>query len=160
MPRSRSMSMESSTCSTISRSASPPVDWMSRSASVDLPWSICAMIAKLRMLGMALRADRLGRGGARARGGAEGISAAAGPEDGKKDRFRMGRADARAVELVGNERFDPAPQARPVADDPVMHEQPAAAGEGMAVRPRDRRAGRRAHMREIEVRLNVAAEIA
>src|SRR5262249_7268464 len=53
MPRSRSMSMESSTCSTISRSASAPVSWISRSARVDLPWSICAMIAKLRILSMA-----------------------------------------------------------------------------------------------------------
>src|SRR5712691_2131387 len=53
MPRSRSISMESSTCSTISRSARPPVDWISRSASVDLPWSIWAMIAKLRILSMA-----------------------------------------------------------------------------------------------------------
>src|SRR5262245_26816307 len=53
MPRSRSMSMESSTCSTISRSASPPVSWISRSARVDLPWSICAMIEKLRILSMA-----------------------------------------------------------------------------------------------------------
>ena len=50
MPRSRSMSIESSTCSTISRSAMVPVCWISRSASVDLPWSIWAMIAKLRML--------------------------------------------------------------------------------------------------------------
>ena len=31
----------------------PPVDWISRSASVDLPWSIWAMIAKLRMFSMA-----------------------------------------------------------------------------------------------------------
>src|SRR5205807_3869234 len=53
MPRSRSMSMESSTCSTISRSVSPPVSWISRSAKVDLPWSICATIEKLRMLSMA-----------------------------------------------------------------------------------------------------------
>src|SRR5439155_11973344 len=53
MPRSRSMSIESSTCSTISRSARPPVDWISRSASVDLPWSICAMMAKLRIFSMA-----------------------------------------------------------------------------------------------------------
>ena len=50
MPRSRSISMESSTCSTISRSASPPVCWISRSASVDLPWSIWATMEKLRML--------------------------------------------------------------------------------------------------------------
>src|SRR5260370_16860631 len=49
MPRSRSSSIVSSTCSRISRSASPPVAWISRSARVDLPWSIWAMIAKLRM---------------------------------------------------------------------------------------------------------------
>src|SRR5438552_12216694 len=54
MPRSRSMSMESSTCSlpAISRSVSPPVIWIRRSASVDLPWSIWATMAKLRMLEM------------------------------------------------------------------------------------------------------------
>jgi hypothetical protein len=33
----------------ISRSERPPVRWISRSASVDLPWSIWAMIEKLRM---------------------------------------------------------------------------------------------------------------
>src|SRR5262245_1041240 len=49
MPRSRSNSILSSTCSRISRAASPPQASISRSARVDLPWSICAMIAKLRM---------------------------------------------------------------------------------------------------------------
>src|SRR5262249_10496002 len=49
MPRSRSRSIESSTCSAISRSASPPHIWMKRSASVDLPWSMSAMIEKFRM---------------------------------------------------------------------------------------------------------------
>src|SRR5688572_31681532 len=49
MPRSRSSSIESSTCSAISRSASPPHIWMKRSASVDLPWSMCAMMEKFRM---------------------------------------------------------------------------------------------------------------
>src|SRR5262249_32261869 len=54
MPRPRSMSMESSTCSlpAISRSDSPPVIWIRRSASVDLPWSIWATMEKLRMLEM------------------------------------------------------------------------------------------------------------
>jgi hypothetical protein len=33
----------------ISRASSPPVSWISRSASVDLPWSIWAMIEKLRI---------------------------------------------------------------------------------------------------------------
>ena len=37
----------------VSRSASPPVSWIRRSASVDLPWSICAMIEKLRILSIA-----------------------------------------------------------------------------------------------------------
>src|SRR6266478_3975193 len=49
MPRSRSISIVSSTCSRISRASSPPQVWISRSASVDLPWSIWAMIAKLRI---------------------------------------------------------------------------------------------------------------
>src|SRR5262245_35597871 len=41
--------MVSSTCSLISRSDRPPQRWMKRSASVDLPWSMWAMIEKLRM---------------------------------------------------------------------------------------------------------------
>src|ERR1039457_6657365 len=49
MPRSRSRSMVSRTCSIISRCESAPVISSSRSASVDLPWSMCAMIEKLRM---------------------------------------------------------------------------------------------------------------
>ena len=49
MPRSRSRSIESSTCSIISRCDSAPVTSSSRSASVDLPWSMCAMMEKLRM---------------------------------------------------------------------------------------------------------------
>ena len=49
MPRSRSSSIESSSCSRISRSDTAPVSSRMRSASVDLPWSMCAMIAKLRI---------------------------------------------------------------------------------------------------------------
>src|SRR5579859_535536 len=62
MPRSRSISMESSTCSlpAISRSVSPPVIWIRRSAKVDLPWSIWATMEKLRMFGMG--AVVMGRG--------------------------------------------------------------------------------------------------
>jgi hypothetical protein len=41
--------MLSSTWLCISRASSPPQRSMIRSASVDLPWSMCAMIAKLRM---------------------------------------------------------------------------------------------------------------
>ena len=33
----------------VSRSARPPQSWIKRSASVDLPWSMCAMMEKLRM---------------------------------------------------------------------------------------------------------------
>src|SRR5690242_1555715 len=49
MPRSRSIGLVSSTCASISRSVRPPQIWMMRSASVDLPWSTCAMMEKLRM---------------------------------------------------------------------------------------------------------------
>src|SRR5262245_8869053 len=49
MPRSRSRSIESSTCASISRAWSAPVISRKRSASVDLPWSIWAMTEKLRM---------------------------------------------------------------------------------------------------------------
>src|SRR6185369_439120 len=54
MPRSRSRSMESSTCASISRDVRPPVRSMMRSASVDLPWSMWAMMEKLRMWSMSL----------------------------------------------------------------------------------------------------------
>src|SRR5262245_30337293 len=49
MPRSRSKSIASSTCSDISRDSSAPVFSRSRSESVVLPWSMCAMVEKLRM---------------------------------------------------------------------------------------------------------------
>src|SRR5688572_18142144 len=64
IPRSRSMSMLSSTWALplISRSLRPPVAWISRSASVDLPWSICAMIEKLRMRSILVIWRRASRG--------------------------------------------------------------------------------------------------
>jgi len=49
MPRSRSMSIESSIWSWNSRSLTAPQAIISRSASVLLPWSIWAMIEKLRI---------------------------------------------------------------------------------------------------------------
>src|SRR5579875_3510607 len=55
MPRSRSRSMASSTCACISRAVSAPVISSRRSESVDLPWSICAMIAKLRMCLLSMK---------------------------------------------------------------------------------------------------------
>src|SRR5215207_6340230 len=49
MPRSRSRSMESRTWARIDRASMVRVISRMRSASVDLPWSMCAMIEKLRM---------------------------------------------------------------------------------------------------------------
>ena len=50
IPRSRSSSIESSICSRMSRSATVRVSCRMRSASVDLPWSMWAMIEKLRIV--------------------------------------------------------------------------------------------------------------
>ena len=50
MPRSRSMSIRSRYCARAARSSTTPVSWSIRSASVDLPWSMCAMMQKLRMI--------------------------------------------------------------------------------------------------------------
>src|ERR1700761_4905636 len=50
MPRSRSISIESRIWLVMSRAATVPVNWISRSARVDLPWSIWATMEKLRIL--------------------------------------------------------------------------------------------------------------
>src|SRR3954468_18165703 len=62
MPRSRSSSILSSTCGRCLRASTAPVTSRMRSASVDLPWSIWAMIEKLRMFsaGALLPRSRLG----------------------------------------------------------------------------------------------------
>ena len=49
MPRSRSMSIRSRYCARIDRSSTTPVSCSIRSARVDLPWSMWAMMQKLRM---------------------------------------------------------------------------------------------------------------
>src|SRR5579864_9829325 len=49
MPRSRSMSIESRIWSRNSRSSTAPQRWINRSARVDLPWSMWAMMQKFRM---------------------------------------------------------------------------------------------------------------
>src|SRR4051794_943741 len=49
IPRSRSRSMLSMNCALRSRSVSASVASSNRSASVDLPWSMWAMMEKLRM---------------------------------------------------------------------------------------------------------------
>ena len=48
-PFSRSKSIESRICSVVSRSGTVPVRCRKRSARVDLPWSIWAIMQKLRM---------------------------------------------------------------------------------------------------------------
>jgi hypothetical protein len=49
MPRSRSMSIRSRYCARICRPSTIPVSCSIRSARVDLPWSMCAMMQKLRI---------------------------------------------------------------------------------------------------------------
>ena len=49
MPRSRSMSIRSRYCARIARASTTPVSCSIRSASVDLPWSMWAMMQKLRI---------------------------------------------------------------------------------------------------------------
>src|SRR6266545_1968534 len=56
MPRSFSRSMESSTCPTAFLGSMVPVRDRSRSASVDLPWSMCATMEKLRISAVAILA--------------------------------------------------------------------------------------------------------
>ncbi len=55
MPRSRSMSMRSRYWARICRCSTTPVNWSIRSASVDLPWSMCAMMQKLRISAGSVR---------------------------------------------------------------------------------------------------------
>src|SRR4051794_29423576 len=49
MPRSRSISILSRYCARMLRPSTIPVNSGIRSASVDLPWSMCAMMQKFRM---------------------------------------------------------------------------------------------------------------
>src|SRR3954447_20073615 len=49
IPRSRSMSILSRYCARMLRPSTIPVNSSIRSASVDLPWSMCAMMQKFRM---------------------------------------------------------------------------------------------------------------
>jgi hypothetical protein len=69
MPRSRSMSMRSRYCERIRRSSTTPVSCSMRSASVDLPWSMCAMMQKLRI---SVGSVRLGGGAGAADAGVAG----------------------------------------------------------------------------------------
>src|ERR1700742_2266421 len=64
MPPPPSISFESRLWLVISRAATVPVNWISRSARVDLPWSIWATMEKLRIF------DRSGICGGSSRGAA------------------------------------------------------------------------------------------
>src|SRR4051812_26572773 len=55
------MSMESRYCSRISLGSTASVSWRMRSPSVDLPWSMWAMMAMLRSCSMRWRAGALER---------------------------------------------------------------------------------------------------
>ena len=55
MPRSRSMSIRSRYCARIDRSSTTPVSCSIRSASVDLPWSMWAMMQKFRICAGAVK---------------------------------------------------------------------------------------------------------
>ena len=77
MPRSRSMSIESSSCSFISRSETVPVDWISRSASVDFPWSMWATMEKLRIRAVSVMAPGYGAAAMCRQAGLSGRRAAA-----------------------------------------------------------------------------------
>src|SRR5262245_32685233 len=57
MPRSRSMSIRSRYCARALRSSTTPVSCSTRSASVDLPWSVCAMMQQFLMIAGAVRPD-------------------------------------------------------------------------------------------------------
>src|SRR3954447_24773831 len=63
MPRSRSSSIESSSCGRCLRGSTAPVTSRMRSASVDFPWSMWAMIEKLRMLSAGARTRPMLGGG-------------------------------------------------------------------------------------------------
>src|SRR5436190_5423687 len=63
IPRSRSRSIESRYCSRISRASTAPVSSRMRSDSVDLPWSMWAMIEKFRMRARSMTWRAAGQGG-------------------------------------------------------------------------------------------------
>ena len=63
MPRSRSSSMSSRSCSFIWRFSTVPVSSTRRSASVDFPWSTWAMMLKLRIRRVSVTGGGWGCGG-------------------------------------------------------------------------------------------------
>src|SRR4051794_32604117 len=92
MPRSRSRSIESRICARINRASTVFVISRIRSASVDFPWSMWAMIEKLRMCAWSAMAARLRIGGGTRRG-----------SEGRDDRQRLvvGNRDPVAAGVLG-----------------------------------------------------------
>src|SRR3954451_11779129 len=92
MPRSRSRSIESSTWARIDRGSTVFVISRMRSGSVDFPWSMWAMIEKLRMCGWSAMDARLRIGAGAWRG-----------SERRRDRQRLlaGDRDAVAARVLG-----------------------------------------------------------
>src|SRR5689334_16246391 len=68
IPFSRSRSILSRTCSFIFDLGTVPVSSSRRSASVDLPWSMCAMMQKLRTVSRRVMGSEADSDGERQRG--------------------------------------------------------------------------------------------
>src|SRR4051812_29835403 len=136
MPRSRSMSMRSRYWARMSRSLTTPVMPSIRSARVDLPWSMCAMMQKLRIFAGSVDA---GSRDFRARGDMTGHSpmraVAVSDDDDSSSRDRAERAVlARSHELALGQPGDAGEQVglcgREAQADPAF----AGASEGAAGR--------------------------
>src|SRR3954470_12140943 len=98
IPRSRSSSIESSSCSRMSREATVWVISRMRSASVDLPWSMWAMIEKLRMrLWSDKRPPRIEAGSGDRHHGDPPV----GEEAGRSGRARAHAAAGQVAQLLG-----------------------------------------------------------
>src|SRR5512132_2608704 len=143
MPRSRSSSMESSSCGRCPRSTAP-VSSRKRSARVDLPWSMWAMMEKLRIrsiwpaMSMASGAPRTIRSRSRAveRSGSCAPAAQQAPDLvglGDAECGDRGRVDEGSGAQPGPERDDlpPKPLAkRPIEDVPDAVADPGQRGRG------------------------------
>src|SRR5262245_28255850 len=125
MPRSFSRSIESSTCPTAFLASMVPVRDRSRSARVDLPWSMCATIEKFRTWAMAITAQSItfGAAGRRAPGGSGGDARVVGHDAAGLD--DSARVDAGACPDPGPRAHHAAAQMRAGADRDVLPEHRA-----------------------------------
>src|SRR4051794_31421658 len=115
MPRSRSMSIRSRYCARMARASTTPVICSIRSASVDLPWSMWAMMQKFRISSGGV-AD--GVGAVRAIGDTFGSS--------------LARDPGHRPTSPGGLRLGPSPFAhhRQVLVQPAAHRERAVRGDG------------------------------